>query len=398
MSSDTQVLVAKLRTIASEFSVDALARGQRPALADTDFARLAGAGFLATGLPAAEGGHWHGLSASVRNYAELICTIAMGDPSVALVASMHPLVLCLWHAADSAADSPESECAALATQQRFVYDTVRTGCWWGTITSEPGTGGDIARSRAVAEAQGGLSYLLSGEKHFGSGAGIVSFMTTAARVSGMDDPPTFFLDMRDVPWDGSTGLTLLRSWDGHGMMATQSHAFRFARFPATRIAAPSAAARAIMAPLAAVMFASVAVAIVRLAMDWARRTARRTVRKNEQQTGGQGHTAAPRAFETSELVRAEGSAWLIEQAYEGAIRAAEGSDLRAAQIATLHAKLLIAEMGEELLLRLGRIVGGGSYSRSQPLGQWSQDIRALGFLRPPWGLAAEQLSDLLIAD
>ena len=222
-------------------------------------------------------------------------------------------------------------------------------------------------------------------------------MTTAARVSGVDDPPTFFLDMRDVPWDGSTGLTLLRSWDGHGMMATQSHAFRFARFPATRIPAPSAAARAIMAPLAAVMFASVAVAIVRLAMDWARRPARRTVRKNEQ-IGGQGHTATARAFETSELVRAEGSAWLIEQAYEGAIRAAEGSDLRAAQIATLRAKLLIAEMGEELLLRLGRIVGGGSYSRSQPLGQWSQDIRALGFLRPPWGLAAEQLSDLLIAD
>jgi len=31
------------------------------------------------------------------------------------------------------------------------------------------------------------------------------------------------------------------------------------------------------------------------------------------------------------------------------------------------------------------------FSRSSPLGRWAQDVRALGFLRPPWGLAYDQL-------
>jgi len=31
------------------------------------------------------------------------------------------------------------------------------------------------------------------------------------------------------------------------------------------------------------------------------------------------------------------------------------------------------------------------FSRSSPLGRWAQDVRALVFLRPPWGLAYDQL-------
>ena len=26
-----------------------------------------------------------------------------------------------------------------------------------------------------------------------------------------------------------------------------------------------------------------------------------------------------------------------------------------------------------------------------PFGQWAQDVKALGFLRPPWGLAFDQM-------
>lgn len=367
---------AAVAAVAHEFARDGLARGQRQTLDHADFAALTRAGFLGTGLPASAGGLWQGLRASVRQYAQLVRTIASGDPSVALVAAMHPLVLCYWNAIDHVADGNR---AAWLQQQRFIYDTVRSGCWWGTITSEPGSNGDISSTRASATPVGGLNYLLTGEKHFGSGAGVASFMTTAARVVADDDPPTFFLDMRNAPWDGSRGMTMTRAWDGHGMSATQSHAFRFDRFPVTCIAAPDSAvqARAIMAPLSAIMFAAVAVAVVTLAMDYARRRV----------SGGE-----PRKLETAEWLRAESTAWLIEQAYEGAIGAAEGDDLRAAHVAALHAKLLIGELGEDLLLRLGRIVGGGSFSRGQPLGQWGQDIRALGFLRPPWGLAWQQLA------
>ena len=111
--------------------------------------------------------------------------------------------------------------------------------------------------------------------------------------------------------------------------------------------------------------------------------------------GAEAERVGQRTYERAEWLQAQTTAWLIEQAYEGALRAAEAEDLGAAQIAALQAKLVIAELGEGLLLRLGRIVGGASFSRSQPLGQWGQDLRALGFLRPPWGLAWGQLEDLL---
>jgi hypothetical protein len=36
-------------------------------------------------------------------------------------------------------------------------------------------------------------------------------------------------------------------------------------------------------------------------------------------------------------------------------------------------------------------LGGGTYSRRSPFAHWFEDVRALGFLRPPWGLAFDGL-------
>ena len=390
---DADAMLQRIALVAEQFKTDALARGQRESLDGADFEALAEAGFLRLGLPAERDGLWQGLAGSVRSYGRIIRCIANADPAVALVAAMHPTVLCYWLTTAEAA--PDQQ-AAWAAQREWVFDTVEQGHWWGTLTSEPGSGGDILRTRTLAEpasplvsgaAAGGASplqlrYLLSGDKHFGSGSGITSFMTTTALVPGHVEPPTLFLDMRNVPWDGSTGLTLLRPWDGHGMRATQSHGFRLRQFPATCIAATSAAAqaRAVLAPMMAVLFGAVALAVVDQAMQWARERIQQM---------------SPRAFEQTEWVRAENEAWLIAQAYEGAVRAAEQGPGLAATVAALQAKLTMAELGELLLLRLGRVVGGASFSRSQPLGQWAQDVRALGFLRPPWGLAVDQLHDAL---
>ena len=41
--------------------------------------------------------------------------------------------------------------------------------------------------------------------------------------------------------------------------------------------------------------------------------------------------------------------------------------------------------------RLCRVIGGGTFSRHSPFGNWFEDVRALGFLRPPWGLAFDAL-------
>ena len=98
---------------------------------------------------------------------------------------------------------------------------------------------------------------------------------------------------------------------------------------------------------------------------------------------------ALRAFERVEWARAELEGWLIEQAYEGMLRAMEeGHDSR---LRSVQAKTAIAELAESVLTRICRIIGGGTLSRSSVFGYWYEDVRALGFLRPPWGLAYDQL-------
>jgi hypothetical protein len=56
---------------------------------------------------------------------------------------------------------------------------------------------------------------------------------TTAIPEGETAPDVFFLDMRNVAWDGTVGVALTAAWDGHGMAATQSHALRFVDFPAS---------------------------------------------------------------------------------------------------------------------------------------------------------------------
>jgi hypothetical protein len=41
--------------------------------------------------------------------------------------------------------------------------------------------------------------------------------------------------------------------------------------------------------------------------------------------------------------------------------------------------------------RICKIIGGGTFHRRSPFGHWFEDVRALGFLRPPWGLAYDRL-------
>jgi hypothetical protein len=64
---------------------------------------------------------------------------------------------------------------------------------------------------------------------------------------------------------------------------------------------------------------------------------------------------------------------------------------RAALRNALLGKTAIAELAESALGRICKVIGGGTYSRTSPFGFWYEDVRALGFLRPPWGLAFDQV-------
>ena len=364
-------ILAAATQVARDWAQERHERQRRRSLDPADFERLADIGFLRLGVPTEYGGAFVSAEASTGEVARILRVLATGDASVALVASMHPSVAYVggWLAYPHA---PPEHADAWAEQRRFVAETSLAGHWWGTITSEPGSGGDPMNTRTTAVPDGHGGYRMSGRKHFGSGSGVTSFMLTTAVPEGEDAPDWFVLDMRDVPWDGSRGVTLLSEWDGHGMTATQSHAMAFDDVPVVRSAWPGAFERE--APVnpgfVPTLFASVIVGVVDAAIDEAR------------------GKLAPRrddlgAFERVEWLRALREAWLIDQAFGGMVRATERDEGRNAALA----KSAIAELAESVTTRLCRVIGGGSFARHSPFGFWAQDVKALGFLRPPWGMA-----------
>jgi hypothetical protein len=94
-----------------------------------------------------------------------------------------------------------------------------------------------------------------------------------------------------------------------------------------------------------------------------------------------------RAYEQVEWSRASTEHWLMEQAFDGMLRAIETGDRAEALRAGQRGKVAGAELAESILGRIARTVGGGTFSRRSPFASWYEDVRALGFLRPPWGLA-----------
>ena len=110
-----------------------------------------------------------------------------------------------------------------------------------------------------------------------------------------------------------------------------------------------------------------------------------------------------RPYEEVEWTRAQVDHWLIRQASAGLVRsittapapiaalAAVKAKLGVAALAAVKAKLGVAALAEELLTRVSKVVGGSAFSERSPFATWSQDVRALGYLRPPWGLAFDQL-------
>ena len=123
------------------------------------------------------------------------------------------------------------------------------------------------------------------------------------------------------------------------------------------------------------MFTAVVVGVVETAIETARQ---QLERKRD----------AMRAYEQTEWARVEIEGWLIQQAYQGMLHGIEqGSGGQSTRLG----KAAIAELSESVMLRICKVIGGGSYSRHFPYGYWLEDVRALGFLRPPWGLAIDQI-------
>ncbi|MFP3900977.1 MAG: hypothetical protein ACLFXM_08975 [Acidimicrobiia bacterium] len=351
-----------------------------------DMGALREAGLLLGPVPVDQGGLWEG-PASAPALCAVYRLLAGRDPSVALVSSMHPAVLAYW-----LATADESQ-PAWAEQRRAVLASATEGRQWGTITSEPGSGGDILRTKTVAEPDGephpelpGATYRLTGDKHFGSGFGICDYMITTARVDGEEGPAAFFIDVRRELDTGGDRLRVTHEWDGVGMKATQSHAARLDGVPAVRLAwdGPIDSVVANAGGLITTLFTAVVLGV----LDEAVATARAQVSKRAE---------GMRAYEQVEWSRAELEHWTATQAYEGALRAIESGDSAGALHDGVRAKTAVAGLAETSLRRISNVLGGGTFSQRSPFAHWGEDVRALGFLRPPWGLAHDTLFAMSLA-
>ena len=136
-------------TIADGWRAERGERLKRTALDRADFAALADGGYLDLAVPIDQGGSLdESGGVDPRHRRRRCATLAAGDASPALVAAMHPAVLSFWLA------NPVDGADEWEAQRRAVFATAADGAQWGTVTSEPGSGGDVARTRTVARAGG----------------------------------------------------------------------------------------------------------------------------------------------------------------------------------------------------------------------------------------------------
>ena len=371
-------ILAEAPQLAHAWAADRAVRQERTQGEPADYERLRQLGVHLMAVPVEFGGTWESLPQTARPFCTMLRILAQGDPSITLASAMHQLVLSSWRRPTV----PAPYTALWAQQRQEVFQTVRDGCWWGTIISEPGSGGDTAQTKADAQPVGPpLRYRISGLKHFGSGSGMTSFMTTQALPASETTPDMFYIEVRNNPWDGSTGMKLTAPWRGHGMRSTNSHAFEFTDFPATRVAWPGHRQELMEANggLGGMAFTSVITGVVEAAMAY--------TRQRLQRSRAQG--SALRAFQQVEWTTAQQEAWLVEQAWEGALRTFDQGTQNRRTV--LLAKTSVARLAESILGRLCKLVGGSAYTWYTPLGAWFEDVRALGYLRPPWSLAYDQM-------
>src|SRR4051794_7263585 len=172
MPADGVTLCDDCRPIAAEWKSQRSERLTRRHLEQRDFDALRDAGFHSSIVPEEHGGSWRDVATSARPICDTLRLLGSADPAVALVSAMHPAVVSFWLL------NPDAAQPAWEEQRRAVFAGAAVGEQWGTVTSEPGSGGDISRTRSTAVAAAGdrflvgRTYELTGDKHFGSGSGI----------------------------------------------------------------------------------------------------------------------------------------------------------------------------------------------------------------------------------
>lgn len=210
---DDAEALALASELAAEFRTGAAARDAERRLPHAELDRLSASGLLGVTVPGAYGG------AGVRHttLAQVVRTLASADASLAQIPQSHFVYVNVLRARGS------------EEQRRFFFGEVLAGRRFGNAQSEAGTKHvqDI-RTRLASEEGGG--FLLTGEKHYSTGALYAHWIPVLAR--GDDEE----LWVAYVPRSAS-GVTVVDDWDGMGQRTTASGTVRLdgVRVPADRV-------------------------------------------------------------------------------------------------------------------------------------------------------------------
>ncbi|MFI6350078.1 SfnB family sulfur acquisition oxidoreductase [Streptomyces sp. NPDC050560] len=203
IASDAEALAVAAR-LADAFRPGAARRDAERLLPREEMARLTASGLLGVTVPRSCGG----AEVSARTLAEVFRLLATADASLAQLPQNHFVYVNVLRAQGSRA------------QREFFFGEVLAGRGFGNAQSERG-GRHIQDYRTRLTPDGAGGHLLTGEKHYATGALFAHWIPVLARGAG-DALHVAYVER------GAPGVTVVDDWDGMGQRTTASGTVRLA--------------------------------------------------------------------------------------------------------------------------------------------------------------------------
>ncbi|MFF4255030.1 SfnB family sulfur acquisition oxidoreductase [Streptomyces sp. NPDC001663] len=205
--ADDAEALAVAGALAEEFRAGACARDTERRLPREELDRLSASGLLAVTVPAEHGG----ADVTAPTLAEIFRLLAAADGSLAQIPQSHFAYVNVIRRQGT------------EEQRKFFFAELLAGRRFGNAQSEAGTK-HVQDIRTRLQPQPDGSYLLTGVKHYSTGALFADWIPVLARAD--DDK----LHVAYVPAD-APGLTVIDDWDGLGQRTTASGTVRLEDVP-----------------------------------------------------------------------------------------------------------------------------------------------------------------------
>ncbi|MCI3278346.1 SfnB family sulfur acquisition oxidoreductase [Streptomyces cylindrosporus] len=211
--ADDAEALAVAAALAEEFRAGASARDVERRLPRAELDRLSASGLLAVTVPAEHGG----ADVGATTLAEVFRLLASADASLAQIPQSHFAYVNVIRRQGT------------EEQRKFFFAELLAGRRFGNAQSEAGTK-HVQDIRTRLEPQPNGSYVLTGVKHYSTGALFADWIPVLARAE--EDRLHVAYVPRDAP-----GLTVVDDWDGLGQRTTASGTVRLdgVEVPADRV-------------------------------------------------------------------------------------------------------------------------------------------------------------------